>query len=158
MNDPKRLRVRDRVIVVLKGITMGDAYFTTPYDVLPRFVTIDEAGGFPLLMVTVASGGEFSESMDGMRDEIFLISVDGYVDDSTNSVQAMERFLRDIRKALYLDAMSGAAGGLGDPALCSNFKIAEPPDTDEGTLSLINKAFFSQRFSCNISGIITNGD
>lgn len=149
--DPKRLQVIDRIVTVLTAITAGANYFYTPYAVQKRFVHWAEAAGFPLYMVFSATGGkvELGGAPD-LYDEDFLVSIKGYVQDSTDTVSKMERAIRDIRKAINDDSKSGAAGSLG--AMCVEVAIEEPPETDNGYLSLEGFGFFDQRIRIKIAG------
>ena len=58
--------------------------------------------------------------------------------------------MRDIRKAIKADFLSDGAGSLG--TICVHVDIDEPPDTDDGYLSLQGFGFFDQRIRIEISG------
>ena len=154
--NPKRLQVVDRVVVVLSAITAGANYFYTPcLPVRKRFVHWAEASGLnpdnPFYMVFSATGGkvELGGAPD-LYDEDFYISIKGYVKDHVDTETKKERAIRDIRKAINDDSKSGVAGSLG--TLCIEVAIEEPPETDNGYLSLEGFGFFDQRIRIRIDG------
>lgn len=152
--DPLSLKVIDRVVVVLKAITAGSDFFFTPYDVIKKFVHWEEANvkaGKPLYMVFRDSGGMIEFAGTDLYDEHFYLNVKGYVKDNSDTVTPLERAIRDIRKAINDDSKSAAAGSLGALGIQTIFE--EPPETDNGYLSVEGFGFFDQRVK-----IITSGD
>lgn len=150
--NPIRLKIRDRMIYVLKNhIIRGEEYFFTPYEVVDNFVLWDECRGFPTYMIHTASGGNIVEVGRELYDETFYISIKGWVKDLKDATTALEKSVRDIRKAVNLDSLdfetSGSLGFLG-----VQVRIDEPPETLEGYLSGLGFEFFDQRIRCHISG------
>lgn len=152
--DPLSLKTIDRIITVLKAITAGDDFFFTPYDVAKKFVHWEEAkvkAGKPLYMVFRDSGGSIEFAGTDLYDEHWYLNVKGYVKDNSDTVTPLTRAIRDIRKAINDDSKSGDAGTLGALGVQTTFD--EPPETDNGYLSVVGLGFFDQRVK-----VITTGD
>ena len=150
--NPIRLQVIDRVVTVLGAVTAGADYFFTPGRVVKRWVHLDEINAFPCYMVTAGEkGGQIITSgAPDVYEETFYISVKGVIKDSSDTVTKCEQALRDIRKAINTDSMSGASGSLG--AITDSIKCTEGPDMDDGYLSLEGYGFFDQRVEVQIHG------
>jgi len=147
--DPKRLLVLNRFVTVLKAITAGASYFYTPYDVQNKFYHFNEVPGYPLYMVFTEDGQQPEEAGHELYDETFSITVNAYVQHSTNAEAVKERCLRDVRKAINDDTKNPAAGSLS--ALTVRVQVGKT-ETDNGIYSIADAAFFSQEFIVMISG------
>jgi len=152
--NPLALQIIDRIIAVLKGITAGDDFFFTPYDVAKKFIHWEEAVLTPTkphYMVFRDSGGSIEFAGTDLYDEHWYINIKGYVKDNSDTVTKLEKAIRDIRKAINDDSKSAVAGSLGALGVQTIFE--EPPSTDNGYLSSEGFGFFEQRVK-----IITSGD
>jgi hypothetical protein len=146
---PLRLQVLNRFVVVLKAIVAGANFWLTPYDVQNKFYMFNEVQGYPFLMTFTENGQMPEYAGEQLYDETFIISVCGYVQDSTNAEAVKEKCLRDVRKAINDDSKLGTAGSL------SMITVQVKPgktETDNGIYSLADAAFFSQEFEVTISG------
>jgi hypothetical protein len=148
--ESKRLQVINRIVSVLQGILAGSDFWYTPGEVAKRFKHWSECTKFPTYMVFSSSGGEIAYAGEMQYDETFYVSVKGIVQDNLDTVTKLERSIRDIRKAINDDSISPNAGTLG--ALAVQVRIDEPPETDDGYLSLEGFGFFDQKIRCVISG------
>ena len=74
----------------------------------------------------------------------------GYVQDNNAPGTKIIRAVRDIRKAIDIDSRLGTAGALG--AIAVAVTIEEPPETDNGYLSLEGFGFFDQRIRTRADG------
>ena len=151
--DPLTQQVIDRIITVLALIETGADYFYTPAAVIKRFVHWREAKftpDKPLYMVFRDSGGEINYIGENLYCEDWVVNVKGYVQDKTDTVTKMERAIRDIRKAINDDSKSEGDGTLG--AITAAVTIEEPPETDNGYLSLEGMGFFDQRIRIRTDG------
>lgn len=152
--NPLTQQIIERIITVLKAIVAGDNYFYTPYDVAKKFVHWEEARltpDKPHYMIFRDSGGSIEFAGTNQYDETWYINIKGYVKDNSDTVTKLERAIRDIRKAINDDSKSAAAGSLGALGIQTIFE--EPPETDNGYLSVEGFGFFDQRVK-----IITSGD
>ena len=147
---PKRLQAIERIIDVLKAISAGSNYFYSAYEVNRRFKHWDELNGSPTYSVHTDSGGELVELTDHKYDETFVVVVKGVIDNMDDPVGTLEKCIRDVRTAIDADSFHGGTGTLS--RLAVRTRIAGPPDTDNGNLSLIGKAYFEQRIEITISG------
>jgi len=149
---PKRLQVLDRIGEILQSITAGETYFYTPGAVMKRFVHWAEAPAFPCYMIFSGSGGSIETTAQATphveHTETFEVSIKGYVKDDTDTVSMMEKCIADIKRAIYADFRSQAAGSLG--VLAVNLEFLEPPTTDDGYLSLEGFGFFDLRVEVSI--------
>lgn len=151
--DPLTQQAIERIVTVLAAITTGASYFYTPAAVIKRFVHWREASfgpDNPLYMVFRDSGGGIGYIGHELYCEDWNINVKGYVQDNNDTVTKLERAIRDIRKAINDDSKSEAAGSLG--ALAAAVTIEEPPETDNGYLSLEGFGFFDQRIRIRTDG------
>ncbi len=148
--ESKRLQVLNRIIAVLQAILAGDDFWYTPGEVVKRFKHWSECTKFPTYMVFSSTGGEIVYAGEQQYDEAFYVSVKGIVQDNLDTVTKLERSIRDIRKAINDDSLSPDPGTLG--ALAVQVRIDEPPETDDGYLSLEGFGFFDQKIRCVISG------
>ena len=148
---PKRLQVIERIIDVLETISSGSNYFLTPYEVNRRFKHWDEISGSPTYSVHSDSGGEIVAHIDSNYDETFYVVVKGVIDNMDDPVGTLEKSIRDVQKAINADSINRT-----DTAslsyIATHVKIADPPDTDNGNLSINGKAYFEQRIQITISG------
>jgi len=155
--DPKRLKVADRFVTILKNITAGDNYFFTPLEVVKHYVFPEEAACIkdrPVYSVyPEGSGGSFSDKTGGVYAEIYPLVVHGIVENPVDTVGDLEKAVRDVRKAVEADSRDESSGALGD--LCINVSIASPPETDGGVFSGIGRGYFSQEFMIHVSGLVT---
>lgn len=151
--NPLTQQIIERIIAVLEAITMGDDFFYTPAAVAKRFVHWREASfspDKPYYMVFRDSGGTIEYIGHELYCEDWNINVKGYVQDNSDTVTKLERAIRDIRKAINDDSKSETAGSLG--ALAAAVTIEEPPDSDNGYLSLEGIGFFDQRIRIRTDG------
>jgi len=149
--NPLRLQVQDRIAVVLLSIVAGNDYFYTPHKVLRRFILPIEATGFPTYSVHPDSGGTIDLSgAPDLYDEVFYVSVKGYVQDTLNPGAKLEKSIRDVRKAINEDSKSGTVGSLGN--LCVQVTFEKSPETDDGYLSLEGFGYFDQQVRVQIAG------
>jgi len=151
--DPKTQQVIERIVTVLAAITAGANYFYTPIDVIKRYVHWREAKlapTRPLYMVFRDSGGTITYIGENNYCADYFINVKGYVQDASDTVTKLERAIRDICKAINDDSKGESAGTLG--ALAAAVTIEEPPETDNGYLSLEGFGFFDQRIRIRIDG------
>lgn len=147
---PKRLRIRDRAVVVLKSIVAGSTYFFTPTEVLNKLIPPGQAQGDLTYMVFTDSGGSMEESDDLLIDEDFYFDVSAYCKNEADPQSMMEKALADVRRAIMADAINKVdSESLGNIAIL--VKITEPAETDNGVFSAEGLAFFTQRFSVKIS-------
>jgi hypothetical protein len=144
--DPKRLQVADRFETVINAITAGDNYFFTPHKVAKKLLEYGDAKYGPLYMILDDSGGEIVFSGHELFDETFYISVHGIVHDRDDLVTAVEKAVRDVRRAVNEDSKSTASGSLMN--ITEQVRIDEPPELDY----FEDFAFFRQRFRNQISG------
>lgn len=151
--DPIRLQVIDRIVNRLSAITAGSDYWYTPGKVSKGFIMIPDIPSFPCYMVMAGEkGGEIvATGLPDHHDENFTISIKGVIKCSSgpDAVSMLERALRDVRKAINTDSISGDAGSLGVIAVKTWF--TEGPDMDDGYL-IQNYGFFDQRVSVMITG------
>lgn len=150
---PLTQQVIERIITVLAEITTGANYFYTPAAVIKRFVHWREASfspDKPIYMVFRDSGGTIEYIGNELYCEDWVVNVKGYVQDNADTVTKLERAIRDIRKAINDDSKSGVAGSLG--AITAAVTIEEPPETDNGYLSLEGIGFFDQRIRIRTDG------
>jgi hypothetical protein len=150
--ETKRVLVIDRIVDVLKAIREGASYFYTPASVEKRYTHWKEVTRGPAYSVAVDSGGKLTYGLNGYVTEELYINVKGVVLEERDAVTAIARCIRDARTAIDADMASAAAGSLG--SLCKGLFFDEPPDTDNGYLSLEGKAQFEQRVRIVISGQI----
>lgn len=151
--NPLTQQIIERVITVLAAITAGSNYFYTPIDVIKRYVHWREAkftATQPLYMVFRDSGGVIENIGADLYCEDYFINIKGYVQDPSDTVTKLERAIRDIKKAINDDSKLETAGSLG--ALSAAVTIEEPPETDNGYLSLEGIGFFDQRIRVRIDG------
>ena len=152
-NDPRRLVIVDRIVEALSLIRSGDDYFYTPHKVQKRFVHWAEVKGFPLYMVHTATGGHLDLSGHNLFEETFYISVKGYISDKQDTVTKLERAIRDVRYCIDQDSKDRlTSGALGTLGWIFQIRIDDPPETDNGYLSLEGIGFFDQRIRAHISG------
>lgn len=145
---PLRLQILDRLVAVLTAIVAGTDYFYTPIDVVKRLLAIDECSAFPTYMVFPVSGGpiELSGAPDEY-DEDMEILIKGYVKDTLDPVTMAERCLRDVRRAINEDSISGDAGTLG--VLAVETRIEASPEME---FSIDGFGAFDQRIRVKITG------
>ncbi len=151
--NPLTQQIIERVIAVLEAITTGDNFFYTPYAVIKRYVHWREAkftATQPLYMVFRDSGGVITYIGENNYEADYFINIKGYVQDPEDTVTKLERAIRDICKAINDDSKGEDAGSLG--ALSAAVTIEEPPETDNGYLSLEGFGFFDQRIRIRIDG------
>jgi len=151
--NPLTQQIIERVITVLEDMTAGDDFFYTAFAVIKRYVHWREAkftASKPLYMVFRDSGGVITQIGENLYCADYFINVKGYVQDPSDTVTKLERAIRDIRKAINDDSKSESAGSLGD--LGAAVTIEEPPETDNGYLSLEGFGFFDQRIRIRIDG------
>lgn len=152
--DPIRLQIIDRFVTVLSAITAGASYWYTPGKVSKGFLLVPDIPAFPCYMVMAGEkGGQIvPEGMPDEHTETFTVSVKGVVqcNSSAEAMTTIERALRDVRKAINDDSVSGSAGTLG--VLAESVWIVEGPDMDDGYL-IQNYGFFDQRFQVKIIGL-----
>jgi hypothetical protein len=151
--DPLTQQIIERVVTVLAAITAGSDFFYTPADVIKRYVHWREANlspDNPLYMVFRDSGGTITYIGENNYCADYFINVKGYVQDNNDTVTKMERAIRDVCKAINDDSKGESAGTLG--ALAAAVTIEEPPETDNGYLSLEGVGFFDQRIRVRIDG------
>ena len=151
--NPLTQQIIERVITVLEAITAGDNFFFTPFEVIKRYVHWREARltpTKPLYMVFRDSGGVITNIGENRYEDDYFINIKGYVQDPSDTVTKLERAIRDVCKAINDDSASEAAGSLG--ALAAAVTIEEPPETDNGYLSLEGFGFFDQRIRIRIDG------
>jgi len=150
--NPLRLQVIDRIVTVLSAITTGSDYFFTPGQVAKRFMHSDEVQAYPCYMVMAGDkgGAITSQGLPYHHDEIFTVSIKGVISDDADTVTKCEQALRDIRKAIHADSISGAAGSLG--VIAVSVWIVEGPDMDDGFLSLQGFGYFDQKVQVTING------
>ncbi len=151
--NPLTQQIIERIVTVLAAITTGDDFFYTPAAVAKRFVHWREASfsaDKPYYMVFRDSGGVITQIGENLYCEDYFINIKGYVKDNNDTVTRLERAIRDIKKAINDDSASEVAGTLG--ALAAAVTIEEPPETDNGYLSLEGIGFFDQRIRIRIDG------
>lgn len=148
----KRVQILDRVVEVLKAIRAGSSYFATPASVEKRLRHWKEVSRGPAYSVHVDSGGEATTELGHNRTETFYLNVKGVVLDEKDPATAIAHAARDIRYAIDTDYLSKATGALG--TLCIGLFFDEPPDTDNGYLSLEGKGQFEQRVRIVVRGTI----
>jgi len=151
--NPLTQQIIERVITVLEAITAGDNFFYTPYAVIKRYVHWREAkltATKPLYMVFRDSGGVITYIGENNYCADYFINIKGYVQDPSDTVTKLERAIRDVCKAINDDSKGESAGALG--ALTAAVTIEEPPETDNGYLSLEGFGFFDQRIRIRIDG------
>ncbi len=144
-NLPLRLQVIDRVVEVLRSIQAGDDFFSSPAVVSKGFIS--EIMEFPALMVLSDSGGRIEYAGEQQYDEVFYLDVKGIVRASDDVITPLEKLLRDVRKAINDDSISGELSNL-----CVQVIFREPPDIDYGFEGTHFFAFFDQRIEFRISG------
>lgn len=150
-NDPKRLKIVDRLVTVLKTIVAGNNYFFTPYEIAKGFIS--SPTGFPVYMVLSETGGGMTEELDQQWEETFYVSIRGVVQSTSDVVTPMERAIRDVRKAIN-DDFKPEAGAGSLITLASSIKIDGPPDIDYGFEGTHFFGYFSQRIKIQIFGEI----
>lgn len=151
--NPLTQQIIERIITVLAAITTGSSFFYTPAAVTKRYVHWREAiltPDTPYYMVFRDSGGVTAYIGENNYCTDYYINVKGYVQDNNDTVTRLERAIRDVCKAINDDSKSGAAGSLG--VLAAAVTIEEPPETDNGYLSLEGIGFFDQRVRVRIDG------
>lgn len=151
--NPLTQQIIERIITVLEAITTGDDFFYTPAAVTKRFVHWREASytaDKPYYMVFRDSGGTIEYIGENLYCEDYFINIKGYVKDNNDTVTRLERAIRDIKKAINDDSKGEGTGTLG--ALAAAVTIEEPPETDNGYLSLEGIGFFDQRIRIRIDG------
>lgn len=153
--NPKRLRVADRFVTVLEDIRAGDDYFYTPTQVIRRELHEREAQNAspnPIYQVFTAGGDDSSVEISGVPDgydEIFNILVVGTIHNYSDPVAAVEKCIRDVRKAINDDTKIGTSGALGDGSLTVQVRIKESPDIPT---PVNDCGLFIQVFRIQISG------
>ena len=150
--NPIRLQVIDRIVAVLGAITTGTDYFFPPGKVAKRFMHLEEINAFPCYMVMAGEKGQSIQLAGAPNeyDEVFSVSIKGVIKDSEDTVTTCEQALRDIRKAINTDSISGTAGSLG--AIADQVTFVEGPDMDDGYLSLQGYGYFDQKVMVHIHG------
>ena len=151
--NPLTQQIIERIITVLEAITTGSDFFYTPTAVTKRFVHWREASftaDKPYYMVFRDSGGEINYIGDNNYRADYFINVKGYVKDNNDTVTRLERAIRDVCKAINDDSKGETAGSLG--IIAAAVTIEEPPETDNGYLSLEGIGFFDQRIRIRIDG------
>jgi hypothetical protein len=151
---PLRLQVINRIVTVLGAITAGTDYWFTPAKVAKKFLTPEEAVGFPCYMVMAGEKGNRIELAGSPKvyDEFFTVSVKGIIKNSSDTVTDCEKALRDIRKAINDDSISGTSGTLGNMTGVVAIRIDQGPDMDDGSWSINGYGFFDQPISVHITG------
>jgi len=143
----------DRVVTVLSAITAGSSFFYTPFDVKKEFLIWREAKftkDKPLYMVSRGSGGAITYIGENNYEMEFFISIQGYVQDSSDAVTRLCRAIRDVQKAINDDSKGETAGTLG--ALAAAVTIEESPETDNGYFSPEDIGWFDQLIRVRIDG------
>lgn len=151
--NPLTQQVIERVVTVLAAITTGSSYFYTPYAVIKRYVHWNEATlrvSRPLYMVFIDSGGAINYIGENNYEDDWYLNVKGYVKDPSDTVTPLVRSIRDVQKAINDDSKGEGAGSLG--AITAAVTIEEPPETDNGYLSLVGFGFFDQRIRIRTDG------
>jgi hypothetical protein len=150
-DNPLRLQVIDRIVEVLRGIVAGADYFYTPYAVVKRMAHHLDAPGFPYYMVYPDASARAPEyAGQQLYDELMVVTVKCYVDlEGDEAATKLEKCLRDVRKAIMADQVSGGAGSLATLTLAADVDILE---TDGGLLALEGRGYFDQRFIFRITG------
>jgi flagellin-specific chaperone FliS len=148
---PKRLQVIERIITVLKAISAGSDYFYSAYEVNRQFKHWDEINGSPTYSVHSDSGGEIAANINHFYDETFYVVVKGVIDNMDDPVGTLEKSIRDVQKAINTDSYNRADSN-SLSFIATHVKFADPPETDNGNLSIIGKAYFEQRIQITISG------
>jgi hypothetical protein len=155
--DPKRLKVADRFVTVLKAITAGSDYFFTPLEVAKHYIFPEEAACIkdrPVYSIfPEGSGGSFFVETGGVYDEKYPLTVHGIVENPVDTVGDLEKAVRDVRKAVEADSRDESTGALGN--LCVNVSIESPPETDGGVFSGLGRSYFAQEFMIHISGDVS---
>jgi len=116
---PKRLTIIDRIVTVLTAITVGTDYFVTPTLVTKRTLADTEIVTFPVYMVQDGAEAGPPENYSNQNYcEVMTVSIKGVVDaPDGNSVDNVEKSIRDVRRAIMQDTLpaagSGSLGSLG---------------------------------------------
>lgn len=149
-SDSKRLRIIDRLVTVLKGISAGTTYHTTPLDVFKGYR--DQVQGYPALAVRNGDIGSVAHYMDHQVEEDFELMVCGKVFDAGDIVTPRERLLQDARKAIDADLLpASGAGSLITLVVAMSFGPVTLDDGPEGNGFF---GYFEQRLNVKISGEI----
>jgi hypothetical protein len=149
---PLRLQAIDRTVAVLKAIDGPSANFWyKPYDVVKRFMSFEEVGGFPTYMIFL---GETQEDPEEHLDNEYLItmplSIDGWVNLELGEPQSkLCKCITDIEKAINDDFKSTAIGSLGQ--IAAGWKMGRLR-TDNGGFALNGFAWFEQTVNVQFVG------
>lgn len=146
---PLRLQIADRIVEVLSAITEGEEYFKTPGMIIRRHLSEREAVAYPVYAVFIGAGTA-PEEINGEYVEEFEVSVSGIVQSHTDLVEAMERSIADIRKAVDADARDGStSGALGTLAIYVRLGAS---DIGTGENLPSGLEYFEQRFAVQVAG------
>ena len=149
--DPLRLQVADRFEAVLAAIEAGDDYFYTPHRVAKIPLSHEDAKEGNLYMVLTGEDvGSIEVTGRENFDETFYISVIGIVFDRKDLVSKVEKAIRDIRKAIDVDAKDATSGTLG--TLTVQVRIDESPAISYYSEDRDDFAHFDQLFRVQITG------
>lgn len=151
--EPKKVTIHDRFVEVLEGIAEGDEYFYTPGKVQGKATHWKEKLADYELEVVFAGAEDPPTHFAGLViEEVFTVIVSGAIRDRDGECQkALARALRDIRKAVLADTVSGASGSLGTLVLRTRLGAwsAEP-----GTGVFEGFGRFEQEFKITAKGDI----
>lgn len=150
---PLSQQVIERIVTVLAAIRTGSSFYYTAFDVIKRYVHWQEATlteSKPLYMVFRDSGGAINYLGENNYEEDWNVNIKGYVRHASDTVTRLERAIRDVQKAINDDSKGEDAGSLG--AITAAVTIEEPPETDNGYLSLVGFGFFDQRIRVRTDG------
>ena len=149
--DPKSIQVRDRVVEVLGDIVEGDDFFKTPGAVCDNWKHWKEVDTFPTYEVWFGPGEPLLNRAGLMAEETFTFIVHGRIRNDEDAPGEVRKCIRDVRKALMDDRVSGVSDSLGE--LCLMLKIGRT-ETDNGQESASGFGWFNQEFLCTVSGAI----
>jgi len=152
LTDPLRLQVADRFETVLNAIVAGDDYFYTPHKVakIPLSYELAKYGNL-YEVFTGEDVGSIEITGRENYDETFYVSVVGTVFDRADLVTKVEKAIRDIRRAIDVDAKSPAAGSLG-ASMTVQVRIDESPAISYFSEDKDSFAQFDQKFRVQITG------
>lgn len=132
MAEPVRDQILDKVADVLKTISTGNGYHTTPALVTRDWRTYDQCNEFPVLIVTEAADSQppVIRAMNDWFEDVYRLSVYGYVlgSDQLPRSRALERLYDDVLKVLIANATL-ATNNVG---LVRDLAFDGPRQTDGG--------------------------
>jgi len=149
--ETKSIRVRNRFIELLNRIVKGEEFFSTTGVVYDRWKNWKQRDDYPAYSVFFGPTKEWQEMAGMMAMETLILIVKGAIRNEEDAPAQVRRCLRDVRKAVMDDMISGGAGSLQE--LCKHLTIGSAA-TDNGDYASEGYGYFDQEFEVTIYGAI----